>query len=378
MSTAQGATSDAVPLPPDSPIVFGSQSTTATSPTRSTHSTSLRPVSTPTASSSRSIQRQTSRLLTRSSTDSLNTSITPDRYKSKGKAKAPSDTTLLQESSAASVLPSPSKKSQKAAIERIDGNICALDKSISSLRAFVDDGLLAAAQRHTDLSDVVSGLAEGDLPLNSSTRDITTLIQASNATVETVNELQVKVSNLTVAVAALRDIVTAQPPIAEAATTPPIAHAPVEPHRKRARIASTQPVTLIAFPWVSPPTPPANAVCSTPAPGVYPVAPNGVSYIPLPPNVPAPPPPSAAAVPPALTLTFGPVCWGKDITREFRSFLQLLPGANSIRAGSVRAHDHRGDYVFASFASEADCDRFISLWTNSPPPGFPGVTAQKN
>jgi hypothetical protein len=241
MPDAPGAPNEAVPLPPDSSVVFGSQSKTVASPSRGNHSSQHR-VATPTASSSRSISRQTSRLHSRSSMDSLTTSNAPG--KSKGKAKAsidtsPHDASTSQESSTATVLPSPSKESQKAAIERMDGNICALDKLVSSLRAYVDDSLLAAVQHHTDLSDIVSGLA-GVEPPNDSSRDIPMLIQASNATVETVNELQVKVNDLTTAVATLSSIVTAQPPNAEAATTQPAIHTSVEPHRKRARVSSAQ------------------------------------------------------------------------------------------------------------------------------------------
>jgi hypothetical protein len=126
-------------------------------------------------------------------------------------------------------------------------------------------------------------------------------------------------------------------------------------------------------PAVAPIAHPANAAPLAPA-----FYSNGVTYIPLPPNPPAPPPSSVAAVSPALMMTFGPIGWGKDITWEFRSFLQLLPSAASIHAGSVCAHDRHGDYIFVSFTSEGDCDRFIRLWATNLPSGYPGITTQKN
>jgi hypothetical protein len=63
---------------------------------------------------------------------------------------------------------------------------------------------------------------------------------------------------------------------------------------------------------------PASAVALIAYPAnVAPLAPdfysNGATYIPLPPNCPAPPPSSVATVPPALTMTFGAISWGKDI-----------------------------------------------------------------
>jgi hypothetical protein len=132
MSGAPAVPTEAAPLL-DSAAIFGSQSTAVASLLQSPQSMMCLPSArTRTSSSSQRIRKQTSHLISQLSTDSLAIPSTQKGEKSKGKVKAMGDASpsVLATSS---VLPSPSKESQKAAIEHLDGNIIALDASLRSL-----------------------------------------------------------------------------------------------------------------------------------------------------------------------------------------------------------------------------------------------------
>jgi hypothetical protein len=140
------------------------------------------------------------------------------------------------------------KRVPKGCHGTLDGNIIALDASLRLLQAYIEDSLLEAVQHHTDLSDVVMALAEGEPLQNSSSLEVSTLIQANNATIETINELQTKVNKLTMTLASLTSTsTTTQPSVAEFVDTQPITHDPLVPQRKRAQVASVQPIMPIAF-----------------------------------------------------------------------------------------------------------------------------------